>query len=48
MRFPNLCSGFLDPTVDLVHDAGGILIADEVQPGFGRLGSHMWASKKSD
>ena len=44
--FPNLCSGFLDPTVELVHDAGGILIADEVQPGFGRLGSHMWGHQK--
>ena len=22
--------------------AGGIYIADEVQPGFGRTGTHMW------
>ena len=44
--FPNLCDGFLDPTVGLVHDAGGIVIADEVQPGFGRLGSHMWGHQK--
>ncbi len=26
-----------------VHNAGGIVIADEVQVGFGRVGSHMWA-----
>lgn len=25
-----------------VRDAGGLLIADEVQPGFGRTGAHMW------
>lgn len=33
---------FLKPAVDTVHQAGGLLIADEVQPGFGRLGSGMW------
>jgi len=26
-----------------VRQAGGIVIADEVQVGFGRVGSHMWA-----
>ena len=26
-----------------VHDAGGVCIADEVQVGFGRVGSHFWA-----
>ncbi|KAI4478759.1 hypothetical protein M0802_014494 [Mischocyttarus mexicanus] len=26
-----------------VREAGGICIADEVQVGFGRVGSHMWA-----
>jgi len=25
-----------------VHAAGGLVIADEVQAGFGRFGSHMW------
>jgi 4-aminobutyrate aminotransferase-like enzyme len=25
-----------------VHAAGGLFIADEVQPGFGRMGDHMW------
>ena len=40
--FPDLPAGFLDATLKIVHDAGGILIADEVQPGFGRIGSHFW------
>lgn len=26
-----------------MHKAGGIVIADEVQVGFGRVGSHVWA-----
>ena len=26
----------------MVRDAGGVFIADEVQAGFGRFGSHMW------
>jgi 4-aminobutyrate aminotransferase-like enzyme len=34
--------GFLRKTLDVVHEAGALYIADEVQPGFGRLGSHMW------
>ena len=29
-----------------VHAAGGFFIADEVQAGFGRLGSHMWGHQK--
>lgn len=34
--------GFLKPAVDVVHKAGGVFIADEVQPGFGRTGSGLW------
>lgn len=26
-----------------VREAGGVIIADEVQVGFGRAGSHYWA-----
>ncbi|MDJ0825925.1 MAG: aspartate aminotransferase family protein [Rhodobacter sp.] len=44
--FPDLSRGFLDPTVEVVRRAGGILIADEVQPGFGRLGSHWWGYQR--
>lgn len=29
-----------------VRAAGGICIADEVQVGFGRVGTHMWAFQK--
>jgi 4-aminobutyrate aminotransferase-like enzyme len=34
--------GFLAPAVKLVHDRGGLFIADEVQPGFGRTGASLW------
>ena len=34
--------GYLAPVLTAVHDAGGLYIADEVQPGFGRLGSGLW------
>ena len=30
-----------------VRNQGGILIADEVQVGFGRVGTHMWAFQES-
>ena len=32
----------LAPAVQAVHRAGGVFIADEVQPGFGRTGAGMW------
>jgi len=35
-------AGFLAPAVKLVHDRGGLFIADEVQPGFGRTGASLW------
>lgn len=44
--FPHLSPGFLDETVSAVQDAGGIIIADEVQPGFGRTGNHMWGHQR--
>ncbi len=34
--------GFLAPVVAEVHAAGGLFIADEVQPGFGRTGATLW------
>jgi len=34
--------GFLAAAVEAVHARGGLVIADEVQPGFGRTGSQMW------
>jgi 4-aminobutyrate aminotransferase-like enzyme len=39
---PSVSSGFFDPAIAAVRAAGGLVIADEVQPGFGRMGSHFW------
>jgi 4-aminobutyrate aminotransferase-like enzyme len=38
--------GFLAEAVTAVHAAGGLFIADEVQPGFGRLGETMWGFQR--
>lgn len=35
--------GYLRRVYAAVRKAGGVTIADEVQVGFGRVGSHMWA-----
>ena len=35
--------GYLQGLQRAVHAAGGLLIADEVQTGMGRLGHHFWA-----
>lgn len=39
-------AGFLRPIVDEVHRAGGLYVADEVQPGFGRLGESWWGFQR--
>ena len=48
----NICEGSLTAlilittlmtTIRQVRARGGIVIADEVQVGFGRAGTHMWA-----
>jgi 4-aminobutyrate aminotransferase-like enzyme len=38
--------GFIAGAVAAVREAGGLVIADEVQPGFGRTGSHMWGFER--
>ncbi|ASP66851.1 aspartate aminotransferase family protein [Sinorhizobium meliloti] len=38
--------GFLKPAVDAIHEAGGLFVADEVQPGFGRTGETMWGFER--
>jgi 4-aminobutyrate aminotransferase-like enzyme len=38
--------GFMRAAVDVVHRAGGMFIADEVQCGFGRTGSSMWGFER--
>lgn len=37
-----LVPGYLRLVYDIVRKAGGVCIADEVQTGFGRTGSHYW------
>ncbi len=39
-------AGFLRPVADAVHEAGGLYIADEVQPGFARTGEAMWGFQR--
>lgn len=39
---PSVGRGFFDGAISAVRSAGGVVIADEVQPGFGRMGSHFW------
>ena len=38
-----LPDGYLHSVYEAVRSNGGICIADEVQTGFGRVGSHFWA-----
>jgi 4-aminobutyrate aminotransferase-like enzyme/Ser/Thr protein kinase RdoA (MazF antagonist) len=40
--------GFLSAATDAVRAAGGVHIADEVQVGFGRVGTHFWAFESQD
>src|SRR5215213_3854470 len=41
--FPN---GYLEKVYEAVRAAGGVCIADEVQTGYGRIGTHFWAFEK--
>jgi 4-aminobutyrate aminotransferase-like enzyme len=43
---PTVPSAFMTKALAHVHAAGGFFIADEVQAGFGRFGSHMWGHQK--
>jgi 4-aminobutyrate aminotransferase-like enzyme len=38
--------GFIAGGIAAVREAGGLFIADEVQPGFGRTGAHMWGFER--
>lgn len=44
--FPTQQNGWLRPAAEVVRKAGGLLICDEVQSGFGRIGTHFWAHQK--
>ena len=35
--------GYLAEAARLIRAAGGLMVVDEVQTGFGRIGTHMWA-----
>ena len=39
---PDVPFGYVQKAIDIVRAAGGLYVADEVQPGFGRMGDHMW------
>ena len=39
---PRIPPDWLPLVVDRVRAVGGLFIADEVQPGFGRMGTHFW------
>ncbi|GAB3467627.1 aspartate aminotransferase family protein [Massilia terrae] len=39
-------AGLLKGAVEAIKRAGGLFIADEVQPGFGRTGEHMWGFQR--
>ncbi|KVI08523.1 Aminotransferase class-III [Cynara cardunculus var. scolymus] len=43
-----LAPGYLKPVYEMVRKAGGVCIADEVQTGFGRTGSHYWGFQTQD
>jgi 4-aminobutyrate aminotransferase-like enzyme len=38
--------GYLARVYEAVRDAGGVCIADEVQTGYGRIGTHFWAFER--
>jgi 4-aminobutyrate aminotransferase-like enzyme len=44
--FTATTDGWLKPVAEVVKKAGGLLICDEVQSGFGRMGTHFWAHQK--
>ena len=45
LRIP---TGYVAALADMVRTAGGLVIADEVQSGFGRSGSHFWGHQLVD
>jgi len=44
---PEIPSGFMTKVTDLVHREGGLVIADEVQAGYGRTG-RWWGYEKTE
>jgi 4-aminobutyrate aminotransferase-like enzyme len=44
----DVAPGYLSRCAELIRAAGGLFIADEVQPGFGRTGQHFWGFSADD
>ncbi len=40
--------GYLGKVAEIIRNAGGLFIADEVQPGFGRTGKNYWGFEADD
>lgn len=40
--------GYLKAAYETIRESGGVCISDEVQTGFGRLGSHYWAFEANE
>ncbi len=40
--------GYLKKAAELIRAAGGLFVADEVQPGFGRTGKNFWGYEADD
>ena len=40
--------GYLREVAEIIRGAGGVFVADEVQPGFGRTGRHFWGFEADD
>ena len=45
---PDIPKTYFPKVAAAVHAAGGLVIADEVQAGFGRFGSHMWGHARHE
>lgn len=39
---------YLANAATIIRDAGGLFVADEVQPGFARTGEHFWGFERDD
>ena len=45
---PTVPAGYVERAVALIREAGGLYVADEVQPGLGRTGAAMWGYQLYD
>lgn len=41
-------AGYLKNAAEIIRAAGGLFVADEVQPGFARMGEHFWGYEADD